>query len=278
MSDIIDVSQACGKQARALADAGVQTIIRYYSRDTGIPEKRLSALEARAFAAEGLRIAVVHEARRGDTIGAFSAEKGALDAAYCIDYARNIIGQPSGSAIYFAVDFDASALELKMQIIPYFQSVKTALTAPGVGGYKIGVYGSGRTCQTIAHAGLANHTWLAQSTGWADHATYLKSNAWALRQLAATKLGEVRCDPDIANGPFGDFVLAVQPHAESAERIVIAREGLRMRAGPGVEHGVVRVLPLDARVHELKLVGDWAMIDINGDGAADGFVSRHYLR
>ena len=46
MPEIIDVSYSCGSQAGYLAGAGVKTIIRYYSRDTGIPKKRLSAQEA----------------------------------------------------------------------------------------------------------------------------------------------------------------------------------------------------------------------------------------
>ena len=71
MSEVIDVSFACGSYAGYLAGAGVRTVIRYYSRDTGHPEKRLTRPEASAFAAAGLRLAVVHEAKFGDrnTVG-----------------------------------------------------------------------------------------------------------------------------------------------------------------------------------------------------------------
>ena len=55
MPDIIDVSASCDPHAGFFAGAGVKTVIRYYSRDTGRPSKRLSRQEAQSFAAAGLR-------------------------------------------------------------------------------------------------------------------------------------------------------------------------------------------------------------------------------
>lgn len=59
---------------------------------------------------------------------------------------------------------------------------------------------------------------------------------------------------------------------------VIARSGLNLRAGPGVEFPVIGSLPLGARVHVVKQDGAWALVDGMGDGAADGHVLLSFLR
>ncbi len=58
---------------------------------------------------------------------------------------------------------------------------------------------------------------------------------------------------------------------------VIARSGLRLRAGPGVEFDSLKLLPFGSVVMPLRTSGSWTMVDLNGDGAADGFVSGAYL-
>jgi hypothetical protein len=59
---------------------------------------------------------------------------------------------------------------------------------------------------------------------------------------------------------------------------VIARTGLKLRGGPGTGFGVLRLLPAGTRVAVLKLEGDWAQVDLQGDRLADGFVSATFLR
>lgn len=59
---------------------------------------------------------------------------------------------------------------------------------------------------------------------------------------------------------------------------VTARSGLNVRAGPGTEHPVVSLLPFGSRV----MVGDdsrtWFSVDLQNDGAIDGFVHGGFLR
>lgn len=62
------------------------------------------------------------------------------------------------------------------------------------------------------------------------------------------------------------------------EHLVIARSGLRIRSGPGTEFDVISSLSYGTRVLLLSRIGDWAQIDMNGDGAADGFVHASFLR
>jgi hypothetical protein len=281
MPDIIDVSFTCGGSAGFLAGAGVQTIIRYYSRDTGILEKRLTRKEALQFAAAGVRLAIVHEAKHGDKIGSFSQALGELDGAYAREYGTNTIGQPANSTIYFGVDFDASASEAQNSIIPYFKGVATAFAAANTNSmYRVGVYGSGRTCAALLQAQLAEFAWLAQSKGWADYKVFRDSKKWSLLQAMPAKVGEIECDPDTRNGEFGDFFLSAPPDpmpAAGTEMTVTARPGLRLRAGPGTDFDVIQIVPFGTKVFKLKTVGDWTMVDLGGDGASDGFVSTHFL-
>lgn len=281
MPDVIDVSHTCSNQAGFLAGAGVKTIIRYYSRDTGIPEKRLSGPEAKALTAAGLRLAIVHEARRGDQIGSFTEPLGTLDAAYARQYGANVIGQPEESAIYFGVDIDATADQINDCVIPYFKGVSAAMTAAnGLPAYQVGVYGSGASCDAVLKAGLASFAWLAQSKGWQGYKAFSQSKKWSLLQGPSTSVGEVDCDPDQANGEFGDFFLtpaAIIASASGSALNVIARPGLRLRAGPGTDFDVLQVVPFGTRVHPIKSSGDWTMVSLAGDNAADGFVNSHFL-
>jgi len=286
MPDIIDVSASCGSHAGFFAGAGVKTVIRYYSRDTGRPSKRLSRQEARRFTSAGLRVGAVHEARRGDLIESFTKELGNLDGAHAQGYGASEIGQPAGSAIYFAVDLDASAAQIRDAVLPYFQGIADAFGAAveGQPRYKVGVYGSGAACAAVLDAGLAELAWLAQSRGWAGFKAFQDSKRWSMRQLMQIRIDEVDCDPDEANperSEIGDFFLETPSEHETiisgAPLAVIARDGLRLRSGPGTEFNVLRLIPNGTKVHPIKAVGDWTMVDLVGDLAADGFVNTHFL-
>jgi hypothetical protein len=280
MTDIIDVSFACGGKANALVQAGVSTVIRYYSRDTGLPAKRLTKAEAKQFAAAGLKLAAVHEARHGDRIESFTEALGQADADYACQYAAEVIDQPAGSAIYFAVDLDVSKAQVAASVVPYFEGVAHGMAAAGRS-YRVGVYGSGRTCAAVLDKGLASLAWLCQSTGFADYQAFLASNRWALRQLAVAAVAGVDCDPDAANPALGDFgafslggAIGTGPMTSMQ---VIARSGLHLRSGPGLEYPSLGLLPLGTRLLAGKTTGDWTLVDRLGDGAVDGFVNSHYL-
>jgi hypothetical protein len=290
MPEIIDVSHACGSRAGFLASNGVKTIIRYYSRDTGQPLKRLARDEARSFSGAGLKLCIVHEARHGDRIESFSEDLGHQDGTYAREYAATEIGQPAGSVIYFAVDFDATVQQIQDAVLPFFRGIAEAMSGDnGLPRYRIGIYGSGAVCAAVLDATLAEFAWLAQSRGWLGFKAFLDSNRWTMRQLMPSNIGEIGCDPDIANPgnpDIGDFSFAAPPPVSAptpppapppAPLMVIARAGLRLRSGPGTEFDVLKVLPNGAKVHPIKAVGDWTMVDLNGDGAADGFVNTHFL-
>jgi hypothetical protein len=295
MSTIIDVSSPCTRKAAALRTAGVATVIRYYSRDTIRTSKRLSREEAQALAQAGLRIGVVHEGRHGDKPDNFEHASGIADARHARTYGAAMIGQPAGSTIYFAVDFDASQAQIRNLIVPYFRGVADAFAeATGESGYVVGVYGSGAVCAALLDAALVRKTWLSQSRGWSGHARFLASGRWDLQQALPQSVAGIECDPNTANDghDIGDFVLGQPVVAPTATRTVPgttmastvsvplrvnARSGLRLRTGPGTDFDFERILPLGTLVHPIKKVDAWMQVDLQGDGVADGFVSSAYL-
>lgn len=63
----------------------------------------------------------------------------------------------------------------------------------------------------------------------------------------------------------------------SDRHYVNARQGLRLRSTPSESGEVTRVLPLGTAVGVLKLQGDWALVDLEGDAKADGYMFYSYL-
>lgn len=283
MASIIDVSTGCGTKGSALFAAGVKTVIRYYSRDTTRPSKRLNKDEARSLVSAGLRLCIVHEGRFGDQASNFDRQCGLADGAYARSYGAGTIGQPAGSTIYFGVDFDATHAEIGSRVIPYFQGITDAFAKPtGEPSYVIGIYGSGASCQAVIDAGLAQRAWLAQSTGWSGHAAFLAASRWTMNQQMPTTISGVDCDPNMAGvgQDIGDFTLpvtAIAAQVGAQAMRVIARSGLRLRAGAGVQFDIVKVLPFGTLVYPLKSESSWTMVDLQGDGVADGFVGTSYL-
>jgi hypothetical protein len=66
--------------------------------------------------------------------------------------------------------------------------------------------------------------------------------------------------------------------APGEAHVVIARSGLNLRADATIESAVLRTLLPGTQVFVLARQGDWAQVDLLGDGLADGFVSRNFLR
>jgi hypothetical protein len=60
--------------------------------------------------------------------------------------------------------------------------------------------------------------------------------------------------------------------------VVIARDGLKLRGGPSIDFGVVRTIPTGTVVNVLSRENMWALVDLEGDGKADGFMSLPFLR
>lgn len=291
MFTVIDSAQPATLVAGHLARAGIRVVMRYYNhKDINLPGKRLTRAEARALTEAGLSIGAVFQQRGGGNgghIGDLTAKTGERDARRALQVAADI-GQPQGSAIYFAVDWDFIKESELVSIGAYFGEVGAALA----GSYRVGVYGSGHVCDRLLTKGLVNFAWLSQSQGWSGYDGFLKSQRWALAQGQITTLPgtDYRYDPNYSNTAFPDFgqfklnagagEFASDHAAPEAPRSIMqvtARSGLLLRRGPGTSYERIRSLPFGTQVFGISVHGDWVLVDTEGDGKADGYCHRGYL-
>jgi hypothetical protein len=115
------------------------------------------------------------------------------------------VGQPPGSAIYFAVDFPPDQSTLA-GIIAYFQGIQTVRqqeASHGLPTFAIGVYGAGLTLSTVTTSGfqgqpLATYTYLADAPGWPGSSTYQNQNIAQIQPYPSIK-GNNAVLPSTAN-------------------------------------------------------------------------------
>jgi hypothetical protein len=195
----LDTTVELTRHAEALRSQGVDFAMRYYSNNAS---KNLSLGEARALSQAGLKIGVVWETS-GTHAAFFTRAQGLADGAQAYRMARESIGQPFGSAIYFAVDYDPTQADIDGGISNYFTGVHAALYVAndGAPSYRVGVYGSGLCCGALAERGIAALSWLSQSTGFAGSRQYADQKRYDILQtLPAPIVGAdgivLSIDPD----------------------------------------------------------------------------------
>jgi hypothetical protein len=66
--------------------------------------------------------------------------------------------------------------------------------------------------------------------------------------------------------------------AGASLHLVIARSGLRLRSGPSETAEIIRNIPEGTGVNVLAREGQWGLVDLEGDGKADGFMFLSFLR
>ena len=184
-----------------LKDGRVDFVARYYRE----PESRwppLSASEAQQLSSLGLKIVAVWESHSRKP-SHFTYSSGYSDAMEAYPQAR-AVGQPAGSAIYFAVDFNAQLLE---PIDEYFRGIAAGMAAAsgGNGSYAVGVYGSGAVCDELKRGGLAQYCWLSNSIAWTNSIGY---QDWNIRQGGRLPELSFNHDGDEARDEYGAFQVA----------------------------------------------------------------------
>lgn len=287
---IIDTPFNTKSKIPCLLSQGVRTVIRYYnfSNSQSFPEKRMELAEAQTLAAHGMQIAVVFQQRQNQ-VADFTELKGIAAGRRAYRHAQDNIGQPANSGIYFSVDFDTSSNEIENNIAPYFEGVKRAFAEESGGSpeYRIGAYGSGLACTTLTKKGLIEFTWLAMSRGFRGTREALSAGEFHLAQRAPATtlcgLGVDFNDPNPDRPDFGAFTIDADTPGHvpvvpvGARYRVIARNGLRLRGGPGTQFDIVGGLRLGQIVFVDSITDGWARVDIEGDGHIDGFASAGFL-
>lgn len=198
----MDTRTDCTSLANHISSQAIKFVARYYSNNL---EKALGKAEAQELSNAGLSIVPVFE-DSNNSAGVFSTEAGQAQAAVALEQAAEI-GQPAGTAIYFAVDYDAELAEVHGPVTDYFNAIKTTFSAAPVQ-YSVGVYGSGRTCRIIRDSGLAKFTWITGSIGFAEYAAFRRQADIVQLCPSRTLAGDLSIDDDIAqSAEFGAFVL-----------------------------------------------------------------------
>lgn len=196
----IDMSTDASDVLNELEDAHVDFVARYY-RDPDSKWPPLSPSEAQRLSSLGLKIVAVYEYHL-PVPAHFTYEGGYNDALTAYSEAR-AVGQPAGSAIYFAADFHAYDDDLA-SVVDYFRGVNAALTTAGDGteDYMVGVYGSGPVCDAVKSAGLARYSWLSNSITWDDGTAY---EDWNIMQGGPLPGLSFNNDSDQARNDYGAF-------------------------------------------------------------------------
>jgi hypothetical protein len=141
----------------------------------------------------------------GCTITDLDAESGVRDAKRALDLASEM-QQPTGSAIYFGVDWDFSGSSDLAQITAYFEKVREAL----FGKYLIGVYGSGTVGLRLQQRALIEYLWLAGATGWSGTGNWRVRLCFGQVVTEHPKEGDIvvfrRRSPTESGGHVGFFI------------------------------------------------------------------------
>ncbi len=194
MAKGIDTQANCWQSVDCLKSAGIAFVCRYYNVKN--PAKNLTRTEAGILIAAGLTVVSVWENGFPTRADYFTTGQGEQDATGALKVA-DAVGQISG-AVYFAVDYDASAADIAGPISHYFEGIESVFT----GDLEIVVYGSGAVCSAMLSGGYAGWSWLSQSMGWSGS----KGFAADIMQGATTKICGLSVDTDEADpGNCGGF-------------------------------------------------------------------------
>lgn len=177
-------------------------VARYY-RDPASHWPRLSAAEARMISNAGMKLVTVWESHSGRP-DYFTYASGYYDAEAAYAQAK-AIGQPPGSAIYFAVDFNAQEPDVLWRIDPYFRGIAAGLAAAAprhISEYRIGIYGSGLVCDYLKRTHLAQYAWLSNARAWSGYASF---DDWDIRQGGRSPYLSFSQDSNEARGDYGGF-------------------------------------------------------------------------
>jgi LysM repeat protein len=139
--------------AEGLKAAGIEYVARYL----GDTWKSINKQEAVVLLENGLQIVSIWETNPTNA-RYFTMDKGFADGHDAASFAQSI-GQPEGSAIYFAVDYDMQPSDVK-DILNYFLAVRRGLGKK----YKVGVYGSYAVLEILHRSCAADFYW--QTAAW----------------------------------------------------------------------------------------------------------------
>ncbi|EOO95428.1 glycoside hydrolase domain-containing protein, partial [Bacillus cereus] len=198
------ITEVTPERAKTLVAAGYETVGRYLTNaDVKNPlNKKIQDGEIDNIFAAGLSIFPIYQTNGGDK-AYFNADRGQKDAIAAYKAAL-YHGFPSGTTIYFAVDFDATGDEIKDKILPHFQAINEQMKKLG-SYYDIGVYGSRNVCIQVSEKKYATYSFVSSmSTGFSGNLGFPLPRNWAFDQVKEYAIGSgngsISIDKDIKSG------------------------------------------------------------------------------
>ena len=248
---IIDASRSTTSAVAGLAAAGVTAVGRYYAPATPkYKPKIITPEEARAISTANMSIFTVFESVAEPTA---DFATGAVHAHYAATQAT-AIGQPHGSAIYFAFDSDLDSDKID-GVTDYFNGVKSVIGQS----YKLGVYSDGVICQAMLDAGLCQYTWLSMSRGFPGSHEFYASRRWALAQVPQLNqtLAGIGVDYNESNVDFGTFTVGANAFAAVVPQFALGAAP----AAAGVGNFYTNVIAGDPRLHSTNRIADVNLLE-----------------
>ena len=195
--EVIDTPVDVSHKAVLLKAQGVKAIIRYISPINLAGSKTIKKAEADAILAAGLQIGFVCEGWGGSDNFShhdITATTGTRDGAACGEWMRRL-GAPRGTAVYAAIDNDASAAQITSLCLPYFKSFRAALDPD----YDLGAYGCGALLAVLKQRQMVNYLWLSNAMGWNESRAMRDAKGYDILQHLETRLLGIDVDPDELN-------------------------------------------------------------------------------
>jgi len=142
------------EKAKKMAAAGMRFTCRYLVPPS-MSWKRLTRTEAELITAAGMKVVSVFQRGTSDVKG--GATNGTRDGKAAYQEAA-LVGQPPGTAVYFAVDYDAQPVD--------YNAIEAYLLAAAkeLPGYLVGVYGSYAVIEEMAKRSACQRFW--QTYAW----------------------------------------------------------------------------------------------------------------
>jgi Rv2525c-like, glycoside hydrolase-like domain len=198
---VIDTNDDVSGHLDDLRQRGVVAIGRYYSSSAW---KRIGRPEALAISKAGMSIFVVFE---NDGDPELKKSRGTMHANIAKQQAQ-AIGQPPGSAVYFALEHLPSGYKSEQVsgVEQYMSGVKEVLD----GIYKVGAYSDGVVLNALLSANLIDYAWLSASLSFEGSKSFLASGRWAVAQdpHVDQNWDGLSVDLNQAKPDFGSFQVA----------------------------------------------------------------------
>ncbi|WFE66554.1 glycoside hydrolase domain-containing protein [Micromonospora sp. WMMD714] len=180
------ITEITPTRGAALKTAGYQIVGRYLDEhlpptDRDYIGKALKPGEPQTILNAGLRFFPIFQ-YNGQELRNFTYEKG-FDQGWIAHQKAIEYRIPTGTCIYFAVDYDAMDSEIDSNIKPYFEGVKTVFAGQG-DRYTFGVYGSRNVCTRISREVGASWSLVSgMSWGFSGNLGYPLPENWSFNQI-----------------------------------------------------------------------------------------------